>query len=298
MTKQEKINTILKEYDLDFQIEKCPLIAIDSEGNQIITPYFGLRNTKTNDIINTCKAGYTVSQNYDVLDMVFEGVEKFGDELEIAKAGSIHDGRRIFIQLKIKGNSVFNNDVIERYITILDSNDGTTGLSVGISDITLSCSNQFHKFYKAGEAKFRHTATLKQKIETIPSLIETALSRSIKQIEIYKKFVSTPLTKNLADKMVNYVLGYDRTYLTDENKLSGKSKSMMLKLYSHIDEQIKDKGNNLWGLHSGVTSWTTHEKSGPKRENGYMESLLIGAAYKSNQKSFEFAAKKINELVD
>ena len=72
-----------------------------------------------------------------------------------------------------------------------------------------------------------------------------------------------------------------------------KSINLMDSLYSHIDKETKQKGMNLWGLHSGVTSWTTHETKGPNRENGYVESLLVGSSYDKNQASFEFATNQL-----
>jgi hypothetical protein len=63
----------------------------------------------------------------------------------------------------------------------------------------------------------------------------------------------------------------------------------MDKLYAEIEREMAQKGNNVWGLHSGVTRYTTHELSAPKRENGRIESGLIGGAYKMNQKSLSFA---------
>ena len=55
---------------------------------------------------------------------------------------------------------------------------------------------------------------------------------------------------------------------------------------------------NLWGLHSGVTSFTTHEINKPKRLNGDIESMVGGNAYKYNMKSFEFAANEAGILVE
>ena len=80
------------------------------------------------------------------------------------------------MQLQIEGDSKVGDDIIKRYVTVIDSNDGSTGLSVGIGDFTMSCQNQFFRFYKEGNAKFRHTATLNEKIKSIPTLIETALN--------------------------------------------------------------------------------------------------------------------------
>jgi hypothetical protein len=159
----------------------------------------------------------------------------------------------------------------------------------------MSCSNQFFRFYKEGNAKFRHTATLNEKIKSIPMLIETALDESLRQVERYRRFVSTEVSKGLADKMVKSVLGYDRviTSIAEFDKLTQKSINIMDDLYTHIDKEMEQKGMNMWGLHSGVTSWTTHARKSPKRVNGEWENMLVGTSYKKNQASFEFA---LNEL--
>jgi hypothetical protein len=291
MSIETKVKEILSAHGLDFTIEKAPLVAMNSEGEQMLTPYYGLFNSASGECINTVKEGYHVSQNADVVEMVLKGIERYSDKLNVSKAGSLNGGRRVFMQLAIEGDSKVGDDLIKRYVTIIDSNDGSTGLSVGIGDFTMSCSNQFFRFYSEGNAKFRHTATLQQKIRTIPMLIETALAESMSQINRYKRFVSTPITKGLADKMVKHVLGYDRilTSVEDQAKLTARSLSIMDDLYSHIDKEIAQKGENLWGLHSGVTSWTTHSKPGPKRTNGHIESMLVGAGYKKNQDSLNFA---------
>jgi hypothetical protein len=292
MNYNEKVQEILSAHGLDFNIIKRPLISVEN-GDEFITPYYGLFNSTSGECINTVKEGYTVSQNSEVVEMILKGIEKYSNELSVSKAGSLNGGRRVFMQLAIEGDSKVGDDLIKRYVTVIDSNDGSTGLSVGIGDFTMSCSNQFFKFYAKGDAKFRHTATLQQKIQTIPYLIETALAESMQQIKVYNKFQSTKVSRDLADQMVKYILGYDRviTSIAEQSKLTSRSLGIMDDLYNHIDKEMTQKGENLWGLHSGVTSWTTHSKPGPKRTNGHIESMLVGAGYKKNQESLTFATK-------
>ena len=282
---------ILTQNGLDFTIEKAPLMALNSQGTYVQTEYFGLINSKTNEVINTVKEGYTVSQNEEVVELVLRGIEPFGNEVSVTKGGSLNGGRRVFLQLAINGDGKVGHDTIKKYITIIDSNDGSTGLSVGIGDLTMSCQNQFFKFYKSGQSKFRHTASLERRIKEIPFLIETALSESLKQIEIYNRFASTPVTRDLAHKMVKHLLGFDKVY-TSVNDLSEKSTRSINKmddLYNSIESEMNSKGNTLWGLHSGITHYTTHELSAPRRDNGKVEILLQGNGYNMNQASLQFA---------
>jgi hypothetical protein len=288
-TINEKVNEILVNNNLDFRIEKEMLLSPSGRP----TPYYGLFNSKTNECINSVKEGYTVSQNDEVVELVLRGMENFG-ELSVQKAGALNGGRKVFIQLAIEGMEKVGEERIKRYVTIIDSNDGSTGLSVGIGELVMSCQNQFFKFYKNGQSKFRHTASLTQRIKELPYLIEMALAESLKLSETYKEFQSSPITKALADEMVKNLLGFDKLMsIKKEVELSTRSLNAMNELYAHIDKETNQKGMNLFGLFSGVTSWTTHAKSAPRRENGREESLMTGTNYRTNDDAFEFTMNKL-----
>jgi hypothetical protein len=297
-----KVNQILTANGLDFTIEKLPLIApkttmgVNAHGglvettNYIESPYFALLNTKSGEIINSVKKGYTVSQNQEVVELVLKGMEPFGDQLEVTKGGSLNGGRRIFLQLAIEGDAKVGNDTIKRYVTIIDSNDGSTGLSVGIGDLTMSCSNQFFKFYKAGNSRMRHTASLTQRILEIPTLIETALAESINTIQTYNRFAGVKITDKVKHQLVKHLIGVSKQdSVADLSNASTRVINSMEELYSMIATETAQKGQNVWGLHSGVTRWTTHSKSAPRRENGRIESAMLSTNYRTNQESFKFA---------
>lgn len=302
----ERVNEILTANGLDFTIEKLPLVgkqkivSVSADGNLVDdinlvnSPYYGLLNSKSGEIINTVKEGYTVSQNADIVELVLRGIEPFGQQLTVQKAGSLNGGRRVFIQLAIEGSSKVGNDTIKRYVTIIDSNDGSTGLSVGIGDLTMSCQNQFFHFYKAGQSKMRHTASLEQKIREIPNLISLALSQSMNQIDIYNRMVGVGISDRNVHDMVKLHTGVSKlSSVADLSDASTRVTNAMETLYEMIRVEMAQKGRNVWGLHSGVTRWTTHEKSAPRRENGRIESAMLGTNAKTNQKSFEFAKELI-----
>ena len=298
LTIEEKTLEILNEFGLNFKIGKFRSRSILEDGSLFEgekNDYFNLINMSTGTAINTVKEGYVISQNDEVVRLVLTGIEKFGDVLKVTKAGSLNEGRKVFIQIAIEGLEKVGTDYIQRFITIIDSNDSSCGLAIGVGDVTLSCQNQFTRFYSKADCKFRHSATLEQKMKEIPTLIEEALGKSMQQIEIYRQLERSDLSQNnIIDAMVKAVLGYDKHFTSMEvlSKKSKRSIDAMETLYNHIAKEIAQKGATLWGLHSGVTSYTTHELKAPKRENGQVESLLIGRANKMNQKSLAFVTSK------
>lgn len=316
MESKERVQEILTQFGLDFRIEKLQMVAkkpirttketiINSEGlieevvkvleyKDVPTDYYGLLNTKSGNIINQVKGGYEVSQNDEILELVLEGMKPFGDKLSVTKAGSLNDGRKTYVQLGIEGEEKVGTEIIKRYVTIIDSNDGTTSLSVGLGELVMSCQNQFFKFYKDGQSKYRHTASLRQRVMELPYLIEKTLAESLKLTEMYGKFQSTEVTRKLADEMVKHLLGYDKLMsVRKESELSVRSLNVMDDLYGHLEKEMNQKGNNLFGLFSGVTSWTTHSKSAPRRENGRLESLMVGTNNRVNQDAYEFTMNKL-----
>jgi hypothetical protein len=310
MQKLNEVNVqeMLSQFGLDFRVKKINFKAIeeilDGDGNiesfvEHESPYYGLYNTSTGKCINSVKGGYGVSQNDEILESVIRGAENFG-ELSLEKGYCINGGKKVAFQLRVDGLSQVANDELVRYITITDSNDGTSGLSVGIGDMTMSCKNQFFHFNKNAEFKTRHTLTIKERIAALPVMIQNALADSLAFIEKYQQMSEIEIPYEFAHDLVDNILGVSKNlsedFLNDKEEVSTRKLNQMSALYENIDHQIQDKGLNLWGLHSGVTRWTTHEKSAPKRDNGRIESIMTGTNYRTNHQSLDFVEKKILEL--
>ena len=287
---QDKANEIVTKYGLDFTIEKEPLKGSVSDRP---TDYYGLFNSVTGKALCTVKKDYRVTQTSEVVMLVLSAMISHKN-LRITKAGSLNDGKKVFIQLAVDGFSKVGNEIIERYITIIDSNDKTHCLSVGVGDITLSCSNQFAYFYGKSEFKLQHASTIEEKLKKLPLLINAALTQSEAQIGTYEQMASIELTLDDIDLMVKHCLGFDRkfTSLEDMSKKTKKSIEKMDTLYECIANEIECKGRTLYGLFNGVTYFTTHNLKPVNRTNGKDESLLVGSAYNMNQKAFEWCVNK------
>ena len=294
---KKEVKEFAVNHGLDWGVIKKQF-HININGEFIPTNDFALVHSRSNEVLNSVKGGYNVSQNLHIIQLMLLGVKPFGDELQVIQAGNLNGGRKVYIQLKVIGDAKIGNDTVERYVTIIDSNDGSTSLSVGIGNKTMSCNNQFFYFYKNGNAKFRHSASMQNKMKEIPYLIETALTRSLKMVKIYETFESTPCSRELAHSLVSQQLGCSRLSTKEElEELSTRKRNTMDSLYNNIyGEMDGDQGNgfvgkgeNLWGLFSGVTRWTTHEKSAPRRDNGRLEGVMVGNNYKNNLSALKFA---------
>jgi hypothetical protein len=267
---------LLEKFNLNFEIIKVPLVGV-TENENIPTNYYGLLNTKTNEIIHTVKKSYMPTQNVDTLTAILMAIE--GTDIKINKAFNINNGRKVIYQLEL-GTKKFFNDNLTQYITITDSNDGRA-LCIGFGNKTISCQNQFYSFQRQSNIKIYHS----QKYSSYKNIILNEIMKmkvgGDNIIRKFQKMKLTPVSQTHIDKMINTLIP------TNENeKISTRKLNMIESLNHSIKNQIKDKGLNLWGLFSGVTHWTTHVKSCPKRENGRIESVVLGNNKTTNLKAF------------
>ena len=307
---------IARDYDLDFTIAKCQTF-IEREGlslgtngfekttEKILTPYYVLLNESTGEALNSVKEGYTITQTKEVIRLILHGLENIDSNLrknvKITKGGQINGGRKIFLQFEIDSNTNIDGDAITRYITVVDSNDGTTGLSIGIGDETASCTNQFYQFNKNADFKFKHTKSIDENLKRVSTLIENAFKLSLDTFKLYQEFNKVDVTPKQVQNMIKFVYGHNDESIqnSDSDKPQTRIVNNLKNIEAHIQKEMKSKGNTIWGLHSGFTSWTTNgrEDNAPKRDNGHIESLMLGANYKYNDNSFKYAKKLLTETV-
>jgi hypothetical protein len=293
---------ILIDYGLDWKIEKRKLVDITDIENAPLnptlmpeeTPFYSLRNMGNGQHLHCVKKGYVVSQNEDIVRGLLKGTEAFGNIKPVFGA-AFKGGKKVMMQFQLDAESYVNGDRLIQYITTMDSNDGSSGMAIGIGDRTIGCENEFFHRYKNAFAKVRHSYSLKEKLEQLPSMIEQALLENVKMIELYQEFTRVPIDLHDYHTMVHNIVGISNE--SEEQVLkeaSTQKKNSMKQLYNCINIETSQKGQTLWGLHSGVTRYTTHHRSVPNREHGRLESQMIGTAYRENHKSLEYVMDVLN----
>lgn len=285
MSIKERVNEILVNNGLDFEIKKLPLIANNEEGSQLITPYYGLFNSKTNECINTCKSGYTISQNCDLIETVLNSISKYSDRLIISKAGSLNGGRRIFVQLRVNDrvNSIISKErsyKLNWFINILDSNDGSTGLS-GLIGVELDGNIFYLEVPKL--PKFRHTSKIEASIINVNRIIELCLNYMDDLYIKFDSFKSIKVDIGLIDLFVKAIFGFNQ----HDTNLTIRSIRNMDNLYSCINRTSP----TLLSLIVGLSKYTNEFQKSINRDNSLDESLICGIGFKKMLIGYLFCDK-------
>ena len=210
----------------------------------------------TNDYLSICGNDYYPYQNSELIELLERVSGMTG--LEISRSGFFGKGEKVFIQLKSNDLRI-GTDKVEGYLTGINSFDGSTSLSFGPSNITISCSNTFFGSYKQLDSKVRHTKNMVIRIDEICRGIENVLDEEKVMFEQITRMTDTRFDNVIRDRVVRDLFNLKKdTNLLDIDSIPTVTRNKMSRFYVDLNGELSQKGDNLWGLFSGVTKYTTH----------------------------------------
>jgi phage/plasmid-like protein (TIGR03299 family) len=252
----------------------------------IITEHVALIRDDNNALLGVQKEGYEIFQNQQLIDLIFEMSQR--TDLAVHSAGQLGGGKKVFIQLKGEDLKL-GNDRIEGYVTAVNSFDGSTSLAFGHSTLTISCQNTFFGAYRNLENKVKHTKSMNIKLDDILKTAEKVRKEEVENFNTIKMLSEAPITNNWVDEILK---GLFKTSLddvkTDSDNISTRTMNNINRFNEALAIELKGKGENLWGLFSGMTRYTTHMIGDNKAE-----TKMFGQVAKTERMIFD----KMAELV-
>lgn len=249
----------------------------------------GLVREDTNDILGVHSNGYVPYQNDQLVDLLQRVSSLTG--LEIHKGGEFGGGRKVFIQLK-SNDLKLGNDRVEGYVTGINSFDGSTSLAFGNSNLTISCQNTFFAAYRNLE-KVRHTKNMNHKVDEICRGIDMLVEEEQQMFTTIKRMSEVSYDQKTKDRVIKslFDIDYDIQLVGyhDSDELSTNTKNKLSRLYIDMNGELQEKGDNLWGLFSGVTKYTTHSLS----KNDNTENKMFGTYGKRERYIFNELSKLV-----
>ncbi|MFQ3675467.1 MAG: DUF932 domain-containing protein [Endomicrobiia bacterium] len=201
----------------------------------------------------------------------FKFFNNFLDSMTIERVGTTNNGAKVFILASMnKADRIVDDDIVNRYLLLSNSHDGTLAVRVGFTPIRVHCANMLKSAHKAGVfVSIKHNLNLTKKLDDVRKAILNN-DEFDKTVEIYK-FLATK--KVNGDSLKAYFSGFSK-----EEKL--------LELF----ENDKGNGATFWHAYNAVNSYLNHSKHSDKR----VESLLWGHYDKLNKLALDKAIQMAN----
>ena len=284
MSQENRTQQVLDQVGLNWTVREE---SITTESGIVVPKSKAIIREDTNTVLSVHGDGYFPYQNHQMVDLLDKVSQQVG--LPIHKGGYFGGGEKVYLQLK-SNDLKLGNDRVEGFITGVNSFDGSTSLAFGPSNITISCQNSFFAAFRNLNAKIRHTKNMEMRIDDICRGLEGVLEEEKEMFEDIKKLSETKMTKKQEDWVTRTLFNIMKDVdLNSDKDVSTVTRNRLSRFYVDLNGEVKEKGDNLWGLFSGVTKYTTHSLS--KGDNS--ENKMFGTYGQRERQIF----KELVELV-
>lgn len=282
MTKNEKIFDLLYDHGLAWKAEKKPLFAKKEDGGELLTSSFGVFRSDNDDCLGVCKERYEVFQNSELAKTI---VDAAGDlNLEVKKGGMLQGGKKVFLQVVLPDETIGNSG-IQRYLTSMNSHDGSSSIGFGTTNTVVICQNTFHKAMRDVE-KIRHTASYSTRVKDAVEAIKNAINGESLLMDNFKRMSDTKIEDDkFVIDLVSKILKIDKN-----EKASTRKSNQVQQMAQDIRTDINIHGNNLWGLFNGITRYTNHSQVKAEKST---ENVMVGQGAKMNDLAFNEIMKQV-----
>jgi len=244
---------ILQKSGLDWTVRTEKVQSVSS--GIILPKKIAIFRNDNDAFLGDHKEGYQTYQNHQLLDLLYKVSQQTG--LKLHKGGFFRDGEKVFIQLK-SDDLQLGKDKIEGFITGINSFDGSTSLSFGTTNHTVSCSNTFWLVYRSMQSKMRHSQNMIVKIEEVLKNIDLMVEEEKENFRTIERLADVRMTDDVKEMVVRKLFDLKREERLDDPDLSTNKKNKMFRFETDLATELGTKEDTLWGLFSGVTRYTTH----------------------------------------
>ncbi len=289
----------LKFAGLDFEVEKLPNLHRLPNQEEIISDnsFFTYRKDTGEILGDKLGADYEVVQNQDAFSF-FDAIVNHEEGILYETAGALGKGERIFITAKLPDYiRVGYNDLIEKYLFLTTSHDGSGSIVAAFTPIRIVCNNTLNVALKnrTNCIKIKHTNNAKDRLQEAHKLMGITNSLSEELEEVFNHWSKIKITDNEVLKLVQRAMAPSKEVLQnvlenreDENSTHFKNICNNVLEYafgSYTQQTVTTKGT-LFGAFNAVTGYYQNVKS-HKNEEQKLKSIQFGTGLQRSQQAFK-----------
>lgn len=224
-----------------------------------------------NKVLGVVTERYKVVQNHEAFAFTDE---LLGNGVRYETAGSLQEGRRVWILAKLPAAYIIAGDRIIPYLVFSNSHDGSGAIKVAMTPIRVVCQNTLNLALSTAERIWtaNHTGDIDLKLENAKeTLFRAEEYMDCLGNEIYR-LNNQSISDSAVSEMINELLPIpnDASQIQERNVLKQRDDITMRYYYA---PDLQNMQKNAYRFINAVSDHATHSK--PLREtNSYRENLF------------------------
>ena len=300
---------------LNFEVEKRPLFTCTTENfavfndveadeymnsfepNILVPDFFSTMRTDTDEILGMVGKDYNVVQNTEAFAF-FDSIVGGGTGIKYETAGCLGNGQVIFITAKLPEYiRVGREDLIEQYLFLTSSHDGSGSISIAFTPVRIVCANTLNAALRHNSncVKIRHTATASDKLKQAQMMLGITNSLSIEMEAIYNRWTHVRINDPELKRLIQLAMVPNREVLEklrnfQEDELSTQFNNIVENVYEYAmaspSQQMDTTRGTVFGAYNSVTGYFQNVRNFKDDESKF-KSIMSGTVLTRTQTAFD-----------
>ncbi|TKT84718.1 DUF932 domain-containing protein [Dyadobacter frigoris] len=245
---------------LDYQVVKTPVktapfdLRIEDIGEgakvkeMVVPNHFATVRADSMQPLGIVGKDYHIVQNKDAFSF-FDAVAQ-QHQVSYETAGALGRGERIFITAKLPGYiRVGENDLIEKYIFLTNSHDGSGSITAAFTPVRIVCQNTLNAAMGnlSGAVRIRHTANAKERLQQAHKIMGLAEKITQEKEALFNHWAKFRINDKQLKRLIEMAMASSRETLG--NVLDGKTDLLSSQYLNTVEDvyeyALSDPSQNM-----------------------------------------------------
>jgi phage/plasmid-like protein (TIGR03299 family) len=276
---------------LDWKVTTEPLFS----GAQEQVEAMLTRRSSDNSILGVVGPNYVPLQNTEAFDFFKPFIDEKAAAIETA--GSLRHGKRVWVLAKINRDPLVikGNDIVEKYVLLSNSHDGSLAVRVGFTPVRVVCNNTLSMAINSNASKLiriKHTKNVAANLESVQEIMNLADSEFETTAQQYRMLTQKDINSKDLEKYVKIVFNTHQKLAEVGGDLGSLSNKKILEAVVPLFE--KGRGNDMaeikgtyWAAYNAVNEYLQYERGSDNSNR--MDNMWFGDSARLNKKALETA---------
>jgi len=273
-----------------FTVEKMPLKTASTD--LLVVGHFATVRTDTLDVLGVVGSRYQAIQNKEAFTM-FDALVGEGEAI-YHTAGVLGKGERIWLLAKLPDYIRVNgNDIVEKFLLLTNSHDGSGPVRVKLTPIRVVCDNTLTLALGGSEQEvhIRHTANAEVRLKEAYEILGLTNKLYAELDQIFNRMSEKNVKGTMLDEYVRNIFREPPNAERSSRPTAIREKVFEL---AETGSGVEWSKGTLWGAYNAVTEFVDHYRPANANDASRLKSIWFGCGAKIKKQAFSVAVGMLN----
>ena len=197
-----------------------------------------------------------------------------GEGVTYETAGSLQNGRKVWILAKLPQRYIINGDEFAPYIVFMNSHDGSGAIKVAATPVRVVCQNTLNLALSTAKRTWSavHTGDIKGKLNDARETLSLASNYMTELGKSFNDLSRKHIAVEKAEEIIRELIAIDEQMSEPQKKNLRRQREDILYRY-HEAPDLSGLDHNAYRLINAVSDFATHADPIRRRRN-YQETLF------------------------